>query len=84
MSYLVKQSQTHTWFLVLAIVVTAVVVQMGRPFLLGTEQRAIPQQPTSSRSEMRKADLEGAVSGAIGIDKARGDSVSVILVNPDE
>lgn len=82
MSYIVKQSQTHTWFLLLAIIVAAVVAQVGRPYLLGAERPTVPQQPSVSRSEMRKANLEGAVSGTIGIDKARGDSVSVILVNP--
>lgn len=82
MSFVAKQSHSHVWFLVVAIVVV-VVVQMRHPYLLGTEQPTTSGQPSVSRSEMRRADLEGAVSGSIGIDKSRGDSVSVILVNPN-
>lgn len=84
MSFVVKQSNSNYWFLFLAIVVVAIVVHMRGPSPFTPGGRTLPQQPPAvSRTEMQRAGLEAAVSGAIGIDRARGDSVSVILVNPD-
>jgi hypothetical protein len=79
MSIVVKQPQSNTWILVLIVIAIAAVCQR-RPHLVLTQDPGVTQQSSVSRAqEEQKANLEAAVSGAIGIDKARGDSVSVIL-----
>lgn len=85
MSLVVKQSQSNTWFLAAVVIVVAIVCHLRNPYsFTGAPPAPQQQQPTVSRDEVRRADLEAAVSGAIGIDKSRGDSVSVILVDREK
>ena len=81
MPFVVKQSNSNSWFLALIVVVVAVVCHMRRPYFSFTDQPTMPQQPAVSRTEVQRANLEAAVSGSIGIDKSRGDSVSVIILD---
>lgn len=86
MSFFLQPSRSpHSWLLVLVVVVIAIVGQMHRPYdtLIPDRSAASEQSALSPLQEARRADLESTVSGAIGIDESRGDSVSVVLVGPD-
>jgi hypothetical protein len=83
MSFVVRPSHLNTWFLLLAIVAVAVIAHLSYPQAVVAGPRAAAQQPGASSAVVQRSNLEGAVSGTIGIDKTRGDSVSVILVDPN-
>ncbi len=80
----IKQFNLNSWCLALVIVGIAIVCYVRGPHSFTTDQRSVSPQPAAMRTEVQKANLEAAVSGSIGIDKSRGDSISVIVVNPDQ
>lgn len=80
MSIVVKQPQPNANYLALVIVAVACVCQMYRT-APNTAQPSLDQQATVSRSQAQQAALESTVSGFVGVDKSRGDSISVIVVD---
>lgn len=84
MSLFIKQSHLNSWCLILVVMVIAIVCHMRSPYSFTNDQRIGSPQTPVSRTQVQKANLEAAVSGSIGIDKSRGDSVSVVIVNTDQ
>lgn len=70
--------RTHSqyWGLFFCIVLIALLSRMNQSSTLPVSHSIVEQRTPSAGAP--GADLEGAVSGAIGIDKERGDSVFVV------
>jgi flagellar biosynthesis/type III secretory pathway M-ring protein FliF/YscJ len=68
--------QTHYWALAACFVLIAILTNLNNPTSKYTYQETA--QPSAQR-DIQRAKLETTVSGAIGIDQTRGDSVFVVV-----
>lgn len=80
MSIVVKQPDPNTRYLALVIVAIACICHTYRTGH-ATPQQPFQQETSMSRSQAQAAVLGSAVSGFVGVDKSRGDSISVIVVD---
>lgn len=68
--------QTHYWALAACFVLIAILTNLTIPSPTSSYQETA--QP-SAQTERYRATLESTVSGTIGIDQSRGDSIIVVV-----
>lgn len=68
--------QTHYWALAACFVLIAILTNLNNPTPTYTYRETA--QPTA-QTDIQRAQLQSTVSGAIGIDQSRGDSVFVVV-----
>ncbi len=78
MPFIIRQPQQHYWVLAACLVLVAVLYKADfqRP---GSTAYHQPPPSAQTQTEMQRQAIESSVSGAIGIDKERGDAVFVVV-----